>query len=185
MQGIPGQPPIPQPLPPDPGALAMRNASEIGEISTIAAAQMLGGLSGLLVSEGLAKVVRDIMGMSAGEGAPTAAPSAPAAESQAAAPSAGGAAEKEALTDMSAQALKQLVAQGVVGRILALNSLNTYLSLATAEQLRRMGAQLATGGQLPPVPQQPQQVQLPPQGQRLPAYGQVGYPFPGPIQLGR
>lgn len=124
---------------PDPGAIAMQNAASLGEASTIATAQLLGGLSGLLVSEGLARLLREMMG---GEAAPAAAEKPPAA----------GAPDPAA---MSADALKNIVMQGAVGRILALNTVNTYLSLATSQQLTRIGAQLIKGAEEPATPVPP------------------------------
>ncbi|HYG57247.1 MAG TPA: hypothetical protein VD902_04170 [Symbiobacteriaceae bacterium] len=179
MQGFPGQ----QPIPPDPGALAMRSATEMGELSTIAASQLIGGLSGLLVSEGLSRVVREIMGISAGVASPHAAGGEGTPTAEGAAPQATEVSEGESLAGLSAKALKEMVASGVVGRILALNSLNTYLSLAAAEQLRRMGAHLAAGGTLPQVPAATTPPpQWPPQWP--PQAGQVPYHMPGPVSLG-
>jgi hypothetical protein len=171
----------------------MQSASEVGEIGTIATAQLLGGLSGLLVSEGLARVVREIMG---GEGIGVGAPSPPPASQPAQAGHAGARAdgapasapgEGEMLAGMSAKAMKELVAQGVVGRILALNSLNTYLSLAAAEQLRRLGTQLVTAEQPPPpapsAPQIPQSQPQAPQAYQTAPYQAAAYqvvPYPPP-----
>lgn len=126
---------------PDPGALAMQSMGELSEMSTIATAQMLGGISGMLVSEGLTKLLREVMGSSSG----------PAHEKAEASGEAEVQAEPElsdaaAMTGLSARAMKEMVTQGVAGRIVALNTLNTYLSLAASEQLRRMGAQLAAPG---------------------------------------
>lgn len=145
----------PQNLPPDPGALAMQSAGELGELSTIATAQLLGGISGMLVSEGLSRVLRDIMGAGRPKSPPVQSDQPAEAES---APQPGG--DTEALTGLSAKAMKEMVAQGVAGRIVALNTLNTYLSLAASEQLRRMGAQLAGSDAAAGQPQPPAQPQL-------------------------
>lgn len=185
MQQAPGQ----LPPKPDAGAVALHSISDLGQVGTIATAQLIGGLSGLLVSEGLARVVRDILGVpalsaGAGAGGPAAAPAGaqPGTAEEGAPPSGDG----EALAGLSAKALKEAVAQGVAGRIIALNSLNTYLSLAAAEQLRRIGTQLATGeglpGTAPAAPRPPAPQPAAPQAPApQPAQAPPAYPYPGPV----
>ncbi|HWI64238.1 MAG TPA: hypothetical protein VNT75_20560 [Symbiobacteriaceae bacterium] len=179
MQQAPGPGPGPGPGPfppqPDPGVLAMQTVTGQGQLSTIATAQLIGGLSGLLVSEGLARVVRDILGGTAGE--PPAVPDQTAEAAETTPPEG----EGEMLTGLSAKAVKELLTQGVASRIIALNSVNTYLSLATAEQLRRIGAQIATGEGLPiQAPQRTAPQQQAPQP-AAPAGYQCPYPYPGPV----
>lgn len=126
----------------------MQSAASLGEASTIATAQLLGGLSGMLVSEGLARLLREMMGggAPAGDGSARERGQGQDPEQGQGEPPGQGGADPAGL---GTEALKNIVMQGAVGRILALNTVNTYLSLATSEQLRRIGMQLVKGAEEP------------------------------------
>ncbi|MHB9145831.1 MAG: hypothetical protein ACYC5Y_10920 [Symbiobacteriia bacterium] len=133
----------------DIGAQSMANVASLDEVTAISTAQTVNGLSTLLVSEGMARLIRDIMGP--GRDSPVSAPPQPAVAgddgaSQAAAQGENGAgtvASRDDLLGMSTHALGELLTRTVVSRIVDLNTVNTYLALTTAEQLRQWGRRLA------------------------------------------
>lgn len=156
----------------DIGAQAMATTASLDEVNTLSTAQLMNGLSTLLVSEGLSRLVRDMLTPGAAattgvqQGSPAQAvagrewekadrngpgPEGPAPAEKEGPP--GPAASRDDLVGMSSRALGELLTRSLISRIVDLNTANTHLALATSQQLhqwgKRMAAEVAVNAEAP------------------------------------